>query len=65
MKNVQKKLYPIVTAFLLIFIDQAVKFLAAEHLKGKSDYPLISGILLFSNKGVFASYYQRRNRKPD
>lgn len=48
MKNVQKKLYPIVTAFLLIFIDQAVKFLAAEHLKGKSDYPLISGILEFS-----------------
>lgn len=48
MKNILKKIYPAVLVFLLIFLDQAVKLLAAGHLKGQPDYPLLSGILEFS-----------------
>lgn len=48
MKKTLKQAYPIVIIFLFIFIDQAIKLLAADRLKGKPDYPLFSGILEFS-----------------
>ena len=48
MKNTGKKIIPFIIAAVLIFIDQAVKALAVSHLKGKADYPLLSGILEFS-----------------
>ena len=48
MKNTGKKISPFIIAAVLIFIDQAVKALAVSHLKGKADYPLLSGILEFS-----------------
>lgn len=48
MKNTIKKIYPILIALLLICIDQTIKLLAADRLKGQADYPLFSGILEFS-----------------
>ncbi|MDE7014405.1 MAG: signal peptidase II [Kineothrix sp.] len=48
MKNISKKIIPFSIAALLIFVDQAVKSLAVSHLKGKADYPLLTGILEFS-----------------
>lgn len=48
MKKILKQIYPIVIVFLLIFIDQTIKLLAADRLKGQADYPLFPGILEFS-----------------
>ena len=64
MKNLRKTLCPITVIFLLIFIDQAVKFLAASRLKGQADYPLLPGILEFSyleNTGAaFSSFMGKK-----
>ncbi|HBA69402.1 MAG TPA: signal peptidase II [Lachnospiraceae bacterium] len=48
MKNIRKKIYPVIAALLLIFIDQSVKGLAASRLKGHADFPLLPDILEFS-----------------
>ena len=64
MKNLRKTLCPITVIFLLIFIDQAVKFLAASRLKGQADYPLLPGLLEFSyleNTGAaFSSFMGKK-----
>ena len=64
MKNLRKTLCPIAVTFLLIFIDQAVKFLAASRLKDQADYPLLPGILEFSyleNTGAaFSSFMGKK-----
>lgn len=64
MKNSKIKIPLILFMAVLIFADQLTKALAAARLKGKSDYPLIPGILEFSyheNTGAaFSSFLGRQ-----
>lgn len=48
MKNKIAKFYPLFVLIILLFIDQLTKYLAADRLKGKEDYPLLPSILEFS-----------------
>ena len=48
MKNIRRKIYPLLSSLPLLFLDQITKTLAQDKLKGQADYPLLKNILEFS-----------------
>ncbi len=53
----------ILAVALLVFLDQFTKYLAVEHLKGKSSYIVINGILELQyaeNRGAAFGIFQNR-----
>ena len=48
MKNILKKIFPLLSIPFLTVLDQFTKAAAQSHLKGQADYPLLANILEFS-----------------
>lgn len=48
MKNIWKKILPLLSVPVLTFLDQLTKTAAQSRLKGQPDYPLLADILEFS-----------------
>lgn len=48
MKNISKKISPLLSIPFLTFLDQFTKAAAQSQLKGQTDYPLLANILEFS-----------------